>query len=89
MKYGTTFIDGGFRPAIGKEGPKWTQVVFRDGNQIRVSKVKTPQRFTPIAGRKPYTLVKLARRLLRSRNSMGSKMHVSKTAKKILREASL
>ena len=84
MLYGITFIDGGYRPAIAKEGRIWNQVVFVDGSSVRVTRTKANLTFTPIP---KYTLTRLANRWLRSRNSLGTKTHISKAARKILKEA--
>ena len=83
MLYGITFIDGGYRPAIAKQGRVWTQVVFTDGATVKVKRVKMPLQFKAI----PYTLPRLARRMLRSRNVLGCKKTITKTARKLLNEA--
>jgi hypothetical protein len=84
MLYGITFIDGGYRPAIAKQGRVWTQVVFNDGGAVRVKRTKEHLRFSPLPN---YTITKLANRMLRSRNCLGIKKQVSKTARAILKEA--
>ena len=84
MLYGTTFIDGGYRPVIAKQGRIWTQVVFNDGGSVRVKRTKERLQFKPIPN---YTITKLANRMLRSRNGLGIKKQVSKTARAILKEA--
>jgi hypothetical protein len=84
MLYGITFIDGGYRPAIAKEGRIWTQVVYNDGSTVKVKRTKEHLDFKPINN---YTLPKLARRMLRSRNGLGCKKHVTKTARAILNTA--
>jgi hypothetical protein len=85
MLFGVTFIDGGFRPAIAKEGIKWNQIVVRDGSRIVVRKVRSSERlnFRPITG---YTQEKLAKAFLR-RTSLGTKVTITKGAKNILLEA--
>jgi len=84
MLYGITFIDGGYRPAIAKQGRIWTQVVFNDGNTIKVKRVRDSLTFKPLP---TYTLPKLARKMLRSRNVLGVKKHFTKGARAILTEA--
>ena len=86
MLYGTTFIDGGYRPVIAKQGRIWTQVVFNDGNTMKVKRTKEALRFKPLP---TYTLPKLARKMLRSRNTLGIKKSFTKTARAILTEAKL
>ena len=83
MLHGITFIDGGYRPAIAKEGRIWTQVVYNDGSLVKVKRVKEKLSFRPI----DYTLPKLARKMLRSRNTLGAKKSFTKTARAILKEA--
>ena len=85
MRYGITFIDGGYRPAIAKEGRLWTQVVFQDGSRVRVKRTKSALQFRPLGN--GYTLRKFAIRLLRRKNSLGIKRHITKGAKDILLEA--
>lgn len=84
MKYGRAYVNGGFRPAIGKVGPKWTRVVYLDGTNVKMTKHKGSLEFQPIKG---YNLQALACRMLRRKNSLGIKIHVSKSARKILQEA--
>jgi hypothetical protein len=84
MLHGHTFIDGGFRPVISKEGPKWTQVVFLDGDKVRVKRVRGNLQYRPIDG---YTLRRMARKFLQPRNCLGTKTQISKTARKLLKEA--
>ena len=84
MRHGYVFVDGGFRPAITKEGPKWTQVVYLDGSRVRVRKVKGVLEHRDING---YTTSKMARKFLKPRNCLNVKMHVSKAARKLLKEA--
>ena len=84
MLYGTTFIDGGYRPAIAKQGRIWTQVVFNDGNTLKVKRVKDTLTFKPLPN---YTLPKLARKMLRPRNTLGCKKSFTKAARAILNEA--
>lgn len=79
---GRTFIDGGFRPAIIKQGHKWSQVVYIDGSRVRVKKVRGEQKVTPAYG----DIKTLARAFSKRYNVLGIKMHVTKTAKSILRE---
>lgn len=83
MRHGYVFVAGGFRPAVTKEGPKWTQVVYLDGSRVRVKRVKGKLEHRPVAG---YTTIKLARKFLKPRNCLGVKMSVSKTARKLLKE---
>ena len=83
MRHGITFIDGGYRPAIAKEGRVWTQVVFNDGATVKVKRTKEHLSFKSI----DTPLPRLARRMLRSRNILGCKKTVTKTARKILKEA--
>ena len=84
MKHGSVFINGGFRPAIVKEGPKWSQVVFINGTHVIMRKVRGKLNAKPING---YSSRKLASALLRRKNVLGLKMHISKTARRILEEA--
>lgn len=84
MKYGLTFVNGGYRPAIAKEGPKWTQVVCLDGSTVKVRRVRGTLPFRRLQG---YTLRQLAIRMLRRENVLGVKMHVTRSARKILEEA--
>ena len=84
MRYGRTFVEGGFRVAIVKEGPKWAKAVFIDGSNVKVRKVKGAMTITPIEG---YTLRKLACVMLRRKNSLSGKRHISKGARKILEDA--
>ena len=83
MKHGRAWVTGGFRPAIIKEGPKWSQVVYIDGSRVRVAKVKGEVTVKPVG----FSMVTLARALLRRKNVLGIQMHISKTAKRILQEA--
>jgi hypothetical protein len=82
--FGSVFIEGGFRPAIVKEGRIWNQVVIIDGPTVVTRKTKEKLKVNPIAG---YDLVKLAARMSRKKNSLGQKVHISKSAKAILEEA--
>jgi len=84
MQHGITFIDGGYRPAIAKVGRIWTQVVYNDGSSVKVKRTKDVLIFKPID---KYPLRRLAMRFLRSRNKLGTKKHVSKTARAILNDA--
>jgi hypothetical protein len=84
MKYGVMFIDGGFRPAIVKEGRKWNQAVIQDGTKVRVRKIRKDLRLRPIAH---YTQQQLARRMLRRKNCLGVKRKFTKAARLILNEA--
>ncbi len=86
MKYGRAYVNGGFRPAIGKEGPKWTQVVYVDGSTVKVTRCLGNLEFTPLTG---YTLQTLASRFLCRKNHFGTKMYISRRARKILKEARL
>lgn len=86
MLYGITFIDGGFRPAIAKQGPKWTHVVMIDGTRVVTRRVKNNAvgRFRTLS---EYSLAKMAKRFLRKKNCLGLKMTVAKSARRILEEA--
>ncbi len=86
MRHGRAYVNGGFRPAIGKEGPKWTQVVYVDGSTVKVTRCLGNLEFKPIEG---FTLRTLAARMLCRKNGLGTKMHVTKGARKILKEARL
>jgi len=82
---GRTYVDGGFRPALAKIGPKWLQVVYIDGARVKVKRIPNDrrQRFADLPGE--YTAAKLARAMLKPRNCLGIKMIVSKSARQILR----
>lgn len=84
IRHGRVFVAGGFRPAIIKEGPKWSQVVYIDGTSIRVRKVKGKLELSPITG---LTRKGIAYRMLRPKNVLGVKQKATRTAKRILREA--
>ena len=84
MLFGITFIDGGNRPAIAKQGRVWTQVVFNDGSVVKVKRTKAHITFRPIPN---YTLPKMARKFLRPRNTLGTKKTFTKAARAILKEA--
>jgi hypothetical protein len=87
LKFGRTFVDGGFRPVVAKEGPKWTQVVLHDGGRVRVKRVRGKLDYSPMYGpRGEYTLSKVARAFLR-RNKHGIRFAITKGARKILTEA--
>jgi len=83
MNHGITFVDGGWRPAIAKTGTKWTQIVFLDGSNVIVRKVKNTERikFLPIQN---YTIEKLSQAFMKRTNCLGIKMHQSRAAKAIL-----
>jgi len=83
MLHGITFIDGCYRPAIAKEGRIWTQVVYNDGSRVKTKRTKEHLTFKPI----DYTLPKMARKMLRSRSTLGIKKSFTKTARAILKEA--
>lgn len=91
MEHGITHIDGGFRCAICKPGRKFNHVVFLDGPNIRVKKVRAnqPVKFSPIGGTKQhrFSLPYLAKRMLRQRTALGTKKHITKGARRILEEA--
>ena len=84
MLYGITFIDGGYRPAIAKQGRVWTHVVFNDGSVVKVKRTKGRVKFSPAPN---YTQRKLAMRFLRAKNALGIKKTFTKAAKAILIEA--
>jgi len=84
MLHGITFIDGGWRPAIAKEGRKWTQVVYTDGSSVRVKKVKACPKFKPLACFDDQH--HFCKRMLAKKNCLGIKKHFSKAALAILKE---
>jgi hypothetical protein len=84
MEHGRVFVDGGFRVAIVKQGPKWAKVVFISDHGVIVHKVKGIMTIKPIPG---YTNHKLACVMLRRKNSLGCKRHISKPARHLLEEA--
>jgi hypothetical protein len=84
MKHGRVFIDGGFRPAIVKEGPKWSQVVFISGSHVKVKKVRGSVKADPLPEK--LTLRLLAQKLGCKTNALGLPMTISKGARAILTE---
>jgi len=84
MLHGKAFVEGGFRPVIVKEGPKWSQYVHLDANRVRVGKAKGKLDVRPLQG---YTLQQMASRFLQRTNVLGNKMAISRTARKLLTEA--
>lgn len=89
LKYGRVFINGGVRPVVAKEGPKWTQAVLHEGGTIKVKRVKGKLDYSPMYGNKEYTLAKVAKRFLNSarKNKYGLKFSITKGARAILKEA--
>lgn len=85
--FGNAFVNNGIRPVVAKEGPKWTQVVYHDGSEVKVKKVRGKISCQPLYGCKGYTLRMIATRFLRRKNAIGGKVTISKAAKKILLEA--
>jgi hypothetical protein len=83
MENGRVFVEGGFRAALVKQGPKWAKVVFIDGSNVRVLRVKGTVATKPIG----YTNYKLACVMLRRKNSLGNTRHISKPARRLLEEA--
>lgn len=84
MKHGSVFIDGGFRPAIVKEGPKWSQVVFISGTHVKVKKVRGEVPTRPLPEK--LTMRLLAQKLACKTNCLGLPMTISKGARAILTE---
>lgn len=84
IRHGRVFVDGGFRPAIVKFGPVWSQVVYIDGVNIRVRKVKGRVKIDPISH---MTLRQMAYRFQRPKNVLGVKQRISRGAKAIIHEA--
>ena len=80
---GRVFINGGFRPAIVKQGHKWSQVAYIDGSRVRVKRVKGMVKVVPAYG----DLKTLASAFLRRKNVLGLTMHISKGAKQLLQQA--
>ena len=84
MKHGRVFIDGGFRPAIIKEGPKWSQVVYISGSHVKVKKVRGEVKAAPLPDK--LTIKLLAQKLACKTNALGLPMTISKGARAILSE---
>lgn len=85
MKHGSVFIDGGFRPAIVKEGNKWSQVVYISGSHVKVKKVRGEVPTRPLPEK--LTIGLLAQKLSCKTNCLGLPMNISKGARAILSEA--
>jgi transcription termination factor Rho len=85
MKHGRVFIDGGFRPAVIKEGPKWSQVVYINGTHVKVKRVKGSINVNPL--HEKVTLRLLAQKLSCRTNCLGLPMPITKGARAILTEA--
>ena len=85
MKHGRVFVDGGFRPAIIKEGPKWSQVVFIDGSRVKVKRVRGIVPTKPLPEK--VTMRLLAQKLNCRTNCLGLPMTITKGARAILKEA--
>ena len=83
MQSGYTYIDGGFRVAICKEGRKWNQVVYIDGGTVRCRRTKERLTFRDCG----IPMTKLAKRMLRKRSALGTKKVINKGAAKVLTEA--
>ncbi len=77
--YGITWVDGGYRAAVGVQGPKWARLVcFKSGGLVCVRRVKGHPDFSPAAG---YTAEKMARRFLK----VGARRS-SKRARQLLKQ---
>jgi len=75
--FGVTWVDGGYRAAVGIQGPKWARLVcFKSGGFVCIRRVKGHPDFMPATG---YTAEKMARRFLKA----GARRS-SKAARKLL-----
>lgn len=83
---GRIFIEGGYRPAVLKINRKKTQVVFLDGTRVRVTTISTNElpRMQHVRG---YHVPGLAHAMLKRRNVLGIRQHISLGARAILLEA--
>ena len=84
MKYGRVYIEGGFRPAIVKEGRLWSRVVYNKGSYIKCKRVRGDVKCQSITG---ITLKQMARQFSRKKNCLGINMTIMKTARPVLKEA--
>jgi len=84
VKHGRVYVEGGFRPAIVKEGRIWSSLVYTKGSYVKFKRVRGDVEVQPLTG---LTLKKMARQLSCRKNCLGIRMTIHKNAMRVLKEA--